>query len=145
VFVKFSLKRIHPFIYSRFRQWVRRWVVAPQSCLTAIQCFTQLTFIRQRTLTCTRRNLSFWHLVRSLQSDYLNSAYQLQLTAVSCHEPVMFRLHVACLDKSCLKLAQNWIIDCPLKRGVSSIGLTRFGLLQVTEEARFMRYYAVST
>jgi hypothetical protein len=38
----------------------------------------------------------------------------------------MLKSHVAYLNKSCLKLAQNWVTDCPLKHTVSSSGLARF-------------------
>lgn len=103
--------------------------MAPQSCLTATPCFTLPIFIRQRIPTCTRRNLSFWHPVCSLESDYLNSAHQLHWIADSCHEPVMLKSHIPYLDKTCLNLVQNWKTDCPLKQGVSRIGLAKFGVI----------------
>jgi hypothetical protein len=58
----------------------------------------------------------------------------------------MLKSHDVHLDITCLKLVQNWIIDCPLEEGVISTGLAILGLLQqVTEDSRLLRYYAVST
>jgi hypothetical protein len=58
---RYSMRWFH----SRFRWWVRLWVVVPRCCPTATTCCTPPTFTLQHTHTCTRRSPSSRRQVRT--------------------------------------------------------------------------------